>query len=152
MSCNNGSGGSLVGVAGVSSNFPWAWDGFTSCFRGAGDGEVCRDLLLGLSLSADSLYEVGGLFGLRDWYRCSLGGTPCLSSEEGVGHREETCVMVGETAKGAKYQYIQSAIQTWDGNREKLRFQPMFGTYGGRRVLARAGRGIAAFVSWLHLV
>jgi hypothetical protein len=78
-------------------------DGFTgSCFREAGDGDAWRVLLRGLSRSVGSLYEVGGLLGLRDWYRCSLGGTPCFSGGDGVVDREETCVMVGDTAGDAK--------------------------------------------------
>ena len=110
MSCNSGRGGSFVGVAGASGNLPLPFgDGLTaSCPRGVGDGDVCRVLLRGLSRSAGSLYEVGGLLGLRDWYRCSLGGTPCFSGGEGVGDREESCVMVGETAAGHRRQYATS--------------------------------------------
>ena len=111
-----------MGVAGASGNLPLPFeDGFTgSCLRGAGDGDVCRVLLRGLSRSAGSLYEVGGLLGLRDWYRCSLGGTACFSAGDGVGDREETCVMVGETAAGPRSQYTTSEVQKenaeWRGN------------------------------------
>ena len=35
---------------------------------------------------------------------------------------------------------------------EKCDFNPMFWTYEERREQAREGRGIAAFVSWIHLV
>ena len=104
ISCNRGRGGSFVGVAGASGNLPLPFeDGFTgSCFCGAGDGDPRRVLLRGLSRSAGSLYEVGGLLGLRDWYRCSLGGTPRFSGGDGVVDREESCVMVGDTAADAK--------------------------------------------------
>jgi hypothetical protein len=113
MSCNRGRGGSFVGVAGASGNLPLPFgDGFTgSCFRGAGLGDACRVLLRGRSRSAGSLYDVGGLLGLRDWYRCSLGGTPCFSGGDGVGDREETCVTVGDTAANPRNQHITSAIE-----------------------------------------
>lgn len=40
-----------------------------SFLRGAGEGEERRVELRVLSRSAGSLYDVGGLWGLRDWYR-----------------------------------------------------------------------------------
>lgn len=40
-----------------------------SFLRGAGEGEERLVELRVLSRSAGSLYEVGGLWGLRDWYR-----------------------------------------------------------------------------------
>jgi len=125
ISCNKGSGGNFVGVAGVSGSLPIEfWDGFAaSCFRGAGGGEAGRVLLRGLSRSAGSLYEVGGLLGLRDWYRCSLGGTPCFSGGDGVGDREETCVIVGDTAADSRDQYIISASQKQTRGGRDVRFQ-----------------------------
>ena len=109
----------MVGVAGASGNLPLPFgDGFTgSCLRGAGDGDACRVLLRGRSRSAGSLYEVGGLLGLRDWYRCSLGGTTCFSGGEGVGDREESWVMVGETAADPRSQH-----PTFAREREKARW------------------------------
>jgi hypothetical protein len=60
--------------------------------------------------------------------------------------------MVGDTAADPADQYIISAVKKeMDGGGE-VRLQPMFWTYEERREQAREGRGIAAFVSSLHLV
>jgi hypothetical protein len=90
-----------VGVAGVSEV---ALLELIDCESGSflrmeGEGETCRELLRFRSRSRGfSLYAVGGRWGLRDWYLCSLGGTAGLSGGEGVGLREDSWVMVGETA------------------------------------------------------
>ena len=126
ISCNKEAGGCFVGVGGASGSFPLAWDGFTSGLLESGGGEVCRELLLGLSLSAGSLYEVGGLFGLRDWYRCSLGGTLCFSAGEGVGDLDETCVMVGETAVDENRQHNDLRLGNGRRREKKCAFNRCF--------------------------
>lgn len=67
------------------------------------DPSVGRSLLACRFFSATmglSLYAVGGLGGLRDLWRRNLGGgRTWLLGGDGVGLRDDTCVIVGETAK-----------------------------------------------------
>ena len=68
------------------------------CLWPSGDGETCFRILRGTSRLKDSYCECAARCGLRDRYRCSRGGSCCFSGGEGVGLREDTCVIVGETA------------------------------------------------------
>lgn len=71
-----------------------------------------------------------------------------FSGGEGVGLRDETCVMVGETAGGS----IVSDVSVLGALNRRLERRVASSaeqttTYEERRGLARVGRGISAFVS-----
>ena len=145
ISWSNGSGGSFDVEVDDSEMLFFEGCSGPSCLRGAGEGDARRVALLVLSRSAGfSRYEKGGRWGLRDWYRCNLGGTPCLSGGEGVGLRDETCVMVGETAVIRQISIMDYTL----GSRRSLMYSQLTFQQGRtRRGVRRSGEGQGA----LHL-